>query len=48
VAEGKYGSPQSAGVMRSVFHKTLRVIPAMAAGVSDRAWSLEEIAVLAN
>ena len=25
-------------------HKTLRVTPAMAAGVSDHVWSLEEIA----
>ncbi|MGB8529600.1 MAG: transposase, partial [Rhodoplanes sp.] len=24
-------------------HKTLRVTPAMAAGVSDRLWSLEEL-----
>lgn len=29
-------------------HKTLRVTPAMAAGVSDHLWSLEEIAGLAN
>lgn len=29
-------------------HKTLRVTPAMAAGVSDHVWSLEEIAALAN
>ena len=29
-------------------HKTLRVTPAMEAGVSDHPWSLEEIAVLAN
>jgi hypothetical protein len=28
-------------------HKTLRVTPAMAAGVSDHVWSLEEIAALA-
>ena len=27
-------------------HKSLRVTPAMAAGVSDHVWSLEEIAVL--
>jgi IS1 family transposase len=27
-------------------HKTLRVTPAMAAGISDHAWSLEEIALL--
>lgn len=27
-------------------HKTLRITPAMAAGVSDHVWSLEEIAVL--
>ena len=29
-------------------HKTLRVTPAMAAGVSDHVWSLEEIAALAD
>jgi len=29
-------------------HKTLRVTPAMEAGVSDHAWSLEEIAALAD
>lgn len=29
-------------------HKTLRVTPAMAAGLSDRVWSLEEIVLLAN
>jgi hypothetical protein len=29
-------------------HKTLRVTPAMEAGVSDHVWSLEEIAALAN
>ena len=29
-------------------HKTLRITPAMAAGVSDHVWSLEEIAALAN
>jgi len=29
-------------------HKTLRVTPAMAAGVSDHVWSIEEIAGLAN
>lgn len=29
-------------------HKSLRVTPAMAAGVSDHIWSLEEIAALAN
>ena len=27
-------------------HKTLRVTPAMEAGVSDHVWSLEEIAML--
>jgi hypothetical protein len=27
-------------------HKTLRVTPAMQAGIADRVWSLEEIAVL--
>lgn len=29
-------------------HKTLRVTPAMAAGLSNHVWSLEEIALLAN
>ena len=29
-------------------HKTLRIAPAMAAGVSDHLWSLEEIISLAN
>jgi hypothetical protein len=29
-------------------HKSLRVTPAMAAGISDHVWSLEEIALLAN
>jgi hypothetical protein len=29
-------------------HKSLRVTPAMEAGVSDHVWSLEEIAELAN
>ena len=29
-------------------HKTLRVTPTMEAGVSDRVWSLEEIAKLAD
>jgi len=29
-------------------HKTLRVTPAMEAGVSDHVWSLEEIAALAS
>ena len=29
-------------------HKTLRVTPAMEAGLSDHAWSLEEIVLLAN
>jgi hypothetical protein len=28
-------------------HKTLRVTPAMEAGVADHVWSLEEIAALA-
>jgi IS1 family transposase len=29
-------------------HKTLRITPAMAAGLADHVWSLEEIALLAN
>jgi len=29
-------------------HKTLRVTPAMQAGISDHVWSLEEIAKLAD
>jgi hypothetical protein len=29
-------------------HKTLRVTPAMAAGIADHVWSLEEIVLLAN
>ena len=29
-------------------HKTLRVTPAMEAGVSDHVWSLDEVARLAN
>jgi hypothetical protein len=29
-------------------HKTLRITPAMAAGLSDRVWSYEEIAELAT
>jgi len=29
-------------------HKTLRVTPAMEAGIADHVWSLEEIARLAN
>jgi len=29
-------------------HKTLRVTPAMEAGISDHVWSLEEIAMLAD
>jgi hypothetical protein len=29
-------------------HQTLRITPAMAAGVSDHVWSLEEIAALAD
>jgi hypothetical protein len=29
-------------------HKTLRVTPAMEAGLADHIWSLEEIAALAN
>jgi len=27
-------------------HKTLRITPAMAAGLSDHVWSLEEVAAL--
>jgi hypothetical protein len=29
-------------------HKTLRVTPAMAAGLTDHVWNLEEIALLAG
>jgi len=29
-------------------HKTLRVTPAMEAGIADHVWTLEEIAKLAN
>ncbi|HLW81360.1 MAG TPA: IS1 family transposase, partial [Candidatus Acidoferrales bacterium] len=29
-------------------HKTLRVTPAMEAGLTDHVWSLEEIVLLAN
>ena len=29
-------------------HRTLRITPAMAAGLSDHIWSLEDIALLAN
>jgi len=29
-------------------HKSLRITPAMAAGVSNHVWSLEEIAMLAD
>jgi len=29
-------------------HKTLRITPAMAAGVSDHFWSLEKVAALAD
>jgi hypothetical protein len=29
-------------------HKTLRITPAMAAGLSDRVWSFEEIVSLAR
>ncbi len=29
-------------------HKTLRITPSMAAGLSDHVWSLEEIVLLAN
>jgi hypothetical protein len=29
-------------------HKTLRITPAMAAGMTDHVWSLEEIAMLAD
>jgi len=29
-------------------HKTLRITPAMAAGITDHVWSLEEIAMLAD
>jgi hypothetical protein len=29
-------------------HKTLRITPAMVAGLTDHVWSLEEIVLLAN
>ena len=29
-------------------HKTLRITPAMAAGITDHVWSLDEIAMLAD
>ena len=29
-------------------HKTLRITPAMAAGITDHVWSLEDIAILAD
>jgi hypothetical protein len=29
-------------------HKTLRITPSMAAGLSDQVWSLEEIAMMAD
>jgi hypothetical protein len=29
-------------------HKTLRITPAMAAGLSDHVWSLEEIVLMAD
>ncbi len=29
-------------------HKSMRIMPAMAAGLSDHVWSLEEIVLLAN
>jgi hypothetical protein len=29
-------------------HKTLRITPAMAAGIADHAWSYEDIAALAG
>ena len=29
-------------------HKTLRITPSIAAGLSDHVWSLEEIVLLAN
>jgi hypothetical protein len=32
----------------ATIHKSLRVTPAMAAGISDHVWSLEEIATLSN
>jgi len=38
-AKGRYSPAECTGI-----HKTLRVSPAMAAGVSDKLWSWEEIA----
>jgi hypothetical protein len=43
--------PESTGQARRGYnlariHKTLRITPAMAAGLSDHVWSLEEIALL--
>lgn len=32
----------------SRIHKTLRITPAMAAGLSDHVWSLEEIVMMAE
>ena len=29
-------------------HKTLRITPSMAAGLSDRVWSLDEIVMMAD
>ena len=43
---GPTGVPPTA-IGPVVSHKTLRITPAMAAGVCDHVWSLEEVAALA-
>jgi hypothetical protein len=45
------GGPSSGSVSGYDFariHKTLRITPAMAAGISDHVWSYEDIAALAT
>ena len=41
-------SQEQAEAERMPIHKSLRVTPAMEAGVSDHVWSAEEIACLAE